>query len=203
MQIGAIAFFLGCYASFVEVTNVDVSEAWDEWDEGGRKGPPPAVTYAAAPSTFDSHLLSFYGIFLQYVGSVVFLVGCATEVVHTAHPGLAAPIVTWLLDFPYLVGGTCFAVGAFLLAAEGSHSWWRGLLPPLRLEELRSVNYWLEFLNWWGSVLFMLGGATGWFLKGLSPQEEMATAAATWLAGSTIFVVQGAVLYLEIVNPAW
>jgi len=202
MQLGALTFFLGCYASFIEAVNVDVSEEWEEWHAAGRKGPPPSVSYAPWPTNLQSQQLGFYGLFIQYIGSIIFLVGCLTEVINSAHP-VGELATTWLLDFQYLVGGTCFAVGAFLLAAEGSHSWWRGLLPPLRGEEIRSVNYWLEFLNWFGSVLFMLGGAAGWFLQDLTPRENMAVAASTWMAGSLVFVAQGVLLYLEMVNPAW
>eukprot|EP00892_Ulva_mutabilis_P007019 jgi/Ulvmu1/468/UM001_0476.1 len=200
--VGAVAFFLGCYASFIEAVNVDVSDAWDDWEASGRKQPPPLVWYAPWPPSLDSPQLGFYGLLIQYLGSIIFLLGCGTEVVNRARP-LGHTAVTWLLSFPYLVGGMCFAVGAFLLAAEGSHSWWRGLLPPLRLDEARSVNYWLEFLNWFGSLLFALGGAGGWWLEGLSAEQEIAQTAATWLLGSAVFVVQGMLLYLEMVNPAW
>eukprot|EP00892_Ulva_mutabilis_P007053 jgi/Ulvmu1/471/UM001_0479.1 len=200
--IGAVAFLLGCYASFIEAVNVDVSDAWDDWEASGRKGPPPSVWYAPWPPSLSSPQLGFYGLLIQYLGSIIYVIGRGSEVVHRVRT-LGHDAETWLIDFSYLLAGVCFAVGAFLLAAEGSHSWWRGLLPPLRLEEARSVNYWLEFLNWFGSLLFALGGAAGWWLEGLPPAQQVVQTTATWLAGSAVFVVQGVLLYLETVNPAW
>lgn len=203
MQVGALLFFLGCYACFIEAVNVDVSHQWEAWYASDRKGPTPSVSYAMWPTQLHHDHLAFYGLYIQFLGSVVFLIGCTTELLRSLHPGIAAVYATWLERFPFLIGGACFAIGGYICAAEGAHSWWRGLLPPLRGEEIRSINHWAEFLNWAGSLLFLIGGAAGWFLEGLTPVQSVWVAVATWLTGSAIFVVQGALLYLEIVNPAW
>eukprot|EP00892_Ulva_mutabilis_P007042 jgi/Ulvmu1/470/UM001_0478.1 len=190
LQVGAVALLLGCYASFIEAAHVDVSDAWGDWEASGRKQPPPRVWYAPWPPSLKSPQLGFCGLLIQYLGSIIFLVGCGTAVLANFHP-TTCPGVLWLRGFLRLLGAPLLAVGAFLLAAEGSHSWWRGLLPPLRLEEARSVNYWAEHLKWVGSLLFVLGAAAQWLLEGrLTVIEEAMQAACAWLLGSAVLAAR-------------
>eukprot|EP00892_Ulva_mutabilis_P007064 jgi/Ulvmu1/472/UM001_0480.1 len=201
--VGALLFLAGACTSFLEAANAGFSKAWQLWHSRGRSGPRPRLLLALWPTTLRHELVSFYGAALQYAGAIVFVVGTATEVANTADPDLSETLVRWLLDFQYALGGALFTAGGFLFAAEGSHSWWRGLLPPLRREDARSVNHWAEFFNWLGSLLFALGGGAEWLTDAWSPGAYVAITAGTWLAGSLVFLAQGALLYLETVNPAW
>lgn len=180
-----------------------MSHAWQLWNNRGRNGPRPRISLTVWPSQLQHELISFHGTLLQYAGAIVFAIGTSTELTGTVSSSTSSSIRRWLLSFQYLLGGALFTAGAFLLAAEGSHSWWRGLLPPLRGVDARSINHWIEFLNWAGSLLFLLGGAAEWRADVWSPGESVAVTAVTWLAGSIVFLLQGALLYLETVNPAW
>jgi hypothetical protein len=198
-----VIFVAGCYLAVVEYANIDYADQFAAWEKAGREGPSPKLSTPLWPQQLKSKWISYYGVYIQYVGSIVFVIGCATEVAATAKPDLSKAIKRWLLDFPFLVGGFCFALGAYLLTAEGSHSWWRGVLPPLRRSELRSADYWATFLNWFGSLLFFVGGVYGWWSDHLSTTENILGTAFSWLLGSSFFAIQGALLYLEIVNPKW
>jgi hypothetical protein len=203
VQIGSTIFVAGAYLSCLEIANIDYGEDYQAWAAKGKEGPPPNLSTPLWPQHLRSRWISYYGTLIQYIGTLFFQVGVTVELVLTVKPDTPEAWSRWGLDFMFLLGGAGFAVGGYLLAAEASHSWWRGTLPPLRRSEITSVDYWVTFLNFFGSCLFLFGGVWGWLGDRLDTTQSIWLTAFSWLLGSFIFVVQGALMYLEMLNPIW
>jgi hypothetical protein len=199
-------FGAGCYLTFLEAANVDYSEDYDAWERKGRPGRAPRLSTPLCLQHLRSRCISYYGALIQELGSVCFIAGCVAELVLALQPKHAphtALLARWLVALPFQFAGTCFTLGSFLMAAEASHSWWRGVVPPLRCTEATSADYWVQHLNWLGSLAFCAGGVWGWFREQLTPDQAILLTACSWLLGSLIFVVLGALMYLELINPIW
>lgn len=111
-------FCLGCYAAFIEASNVHYSEKWHAWQLAGKQGAPPKIHLHPLPTEDTSKFVSYYGALIQLLGSVLFMVGATTTLVG-AHQQLSDAVDTWVLDVPFLAGGALFVVGAYLLVSEG------------------------------------------------------------------------------------
>jgi hypothetical protein len=203
LQAGATIFVAGTYLAFLEIANVDYTEDYQAWVTEGKEGPPPKLSTPLWPQHLRSRWISYYGTLIQYTGALNFEVGVTVELVLTLTTSAPETLSRWGLDFMYLLGGAGFAAGGYLLSAEASHSWWRGTLPPFFRDEVRSVDSWVAFLNFFGSCLFLFGGLWGWLGDHLGTTQSIWLNAFSWLPGSCIFIAQGALMYLETINPAW
>lgn len=119
MQVGAILFFIGCYATVIETANIHYSDRWHSWQINGEEGDPPKFRLYPVPTADAGKFISYYGCLVQFLGSVVFLVGAITELVG-AHVPLSGAVLLWLNDIPFLLGGLLFVIGAYLLVSEGA-----------------------------------------------------------------------------------
>lgn len=68
---------------------------------------------------------------------------------------------------------------------------------------MESVDYWIGILNWMGSLMFFVGGMEGFIGHHLTTTGKVMLTTFTWLLGSVLFSVNGLLLYLEMLNPAW
>ena len=111
-------FCMGCYAAFIEASNVHYSERWHAWQLSGQKGAPPKIHLHPLPTQDTSKFVSWYGALIQFLGSLLFMVGATTELVG-GYKQLSDAVDTWVLNVPFLAGGAMFVVGAYLLVSEG------------------------------------------------------------------------------------
>lgn len=122
MQVGALLFFFGCYFAVIETTNVTFEERWHDWHQNGQEGPKPILRLSpVGTEEGQSEFLSYYGCFIQFVGSIVFLVGALSSLLHAHNLLPEAGIFDEyiMVDVMFFIGGLCFAVGAYFLVAEG------------------------------------------------------------------------------------
>jgi hypothetical protein len=203
VQVGGAIFVAAAYLSFLEVANIDYGEDYQSWAAKGREGPPPKLCMPLWPPVLRSRWISYYGTLIQYTSALLFQVGVTVKLIATLDPDMSHSVLRWGFDLMFLLGGAGFAVSGYLLTTEASHSWWRGTLPPLRRNEVTSGDYWVAFVHFLGSCLFFFGGIWGWFSDRLDTTQLIWLTAFSWLLGSMIFVIQGALMYLETVNPIW
>jgi hypothetical protein len=106
----------------LETANVDFEDKWHAWQNTGQIGDGPVIRITPlATDDGGNEFLSYYGCLIQFIGSIVFLIGASSSVLgaHDLLPesGILSEFV--LVDIMFFLGGLCFAVGAYFLVAEG------------------------------------------------------------------------------------
>lgn len=139
MQVGALLFFIGCYFAVVETANVDFEDKWHQWLASGQTTERPVLRFSPLADDDEDgkkEFLSYYGCLIQFFGSIVFLIG-ATSSVLGGHGFLPedGPFSEYVMvDVMFLIGGFCFALGAFFLVAEGT------IVPMIRILVANPLN---------------------------------------------------------------
>ena len=199
----------------LEAANVDYRSDLRRWKEltttgdgviGSRRRPDaeaacpkPTMNFAPIAEHVKHAFLSYYGSHLQYGGAAVYVLATVSQLLES-HYEFSEKLTRWLVTIPYFVGGVCFVAGGYLMAVEARHAWLAGVLPPAP-SRIAAVGDWVQFLNFFGSLLFFLGGA---FLFELAPNGLRAwqlCTGLTFVPGSALFLAQAVLLTLETVFP--
>ena len=200
----------------LEAANVDYRSDLRRWKEATTSGPagvigscrlPDAAAARPKPrlhllpvATHVKHaFLSYYGGHIQYGGAITYVVATTGQLLE-AHYAFSDTLSLWLVTVPYFVGGVCFWLGGYLLAVEARHAWLYGALPPAP-SRLGVMGDWVQFLNYFGSFLFFLGGVFIFAPEGASTLAFQLCNGLTFVPGSLLFLVQAALLTYESFSP--
>lgn len=220
MQVGALFFLLGAYATVLEAANVDYRSDVRRWRErvkrggGGDEGgveegtgmgvdgmQKPTLNLAPIVEHVKHAFLSYFGSHLQYGGAALYVVATLSQLL-SSHFEFSDKLTTWLVTTPYFVGGACFVAGGYLMAVEARHAWLYGVLPPFP-SRVREVGDWVQFLNFAGSFLFFVGGILLYDPAPNSTRAWQLCSGLTFVPGSILFLIQAVLLTLETVFPQW
>ena len=120
-----IAFYLvGAYFSVLEAANTDYRHNIKLWQDG-KLSHKPKLRLMPYPTTARHDFLSFYGTFAQFLGGWVYALGAVMQLLST-HYTMSNMQQVALVQLPFIVGALLFVVGAYLMAAEATNSWWCG-----------------------------------------------------------------------------
>lgn len=205
VQVGALAFLIGAYLGIIEVSNTDLKadvKAW-ELSDSSTQGPRPTLAlWPYQKAHAHTEFVSASDAVIQGTGAVLYVLGTASQAAFT-HAHASAAATRWLETAPYFAGGACFVVGGYLYAVEAAHSWLWALLPP-PAHAARDVGRWIQYLNFFGSLAFFVGGVVGVYEseREVGALAEQLATGLTFLLGSVLFLIQAVLLWLESVNPA-
>lgn len=180
--IGGCFFCIGCHASYLQLINVPTDES------------SHTVLWCADWKAVREvvHPVSIAGTLSYYLGAVLFQLGCVLPIL----PGIKASndVKQVVIGIPNVVGSILFVLGA-VCELKHNHCFQAGGAT------CRDVVWWAANLNFWGSVLFLLGSIPGMCMRNWEgfPGGERGFELwvdGTFTVGSLIFVVSSVLLIL-------
>lgn len=134
--------------------------------------------------------LAFWACFTQFIGTLFFNLDCFCAV-YLNQGALVADLTQWL---PSVIGSILFVVSAYLVFMEVGHSYF-----SLRI---RSVSWWVAFVNLLGCLGFLVGSAMGISLPGgMAPDWTLVTRAFN-LQGALGFLISSYLMIPEMFSES-
>lgn len=196
---GACFFFWpGVWLLVVENANTDLELRRHNWEALGRKGKRPGYRILLPVKT-DNML--WWASVLMFIGATGFNISNIAGVVYADYPSLSPSQshIDWWVYFPITFGSACFVVASIPFCMDGVHSVWRGYL-PLTKKEWKSLPFWINAWQLWGSIGFLISAASPYKLD-ITWKGEVIELIFGGLIGSIWFWLNGYGLYLELANP--
>lgn len=195
---GACFFFWpGVWLLVVENANTDIDMRRHNWEAGGRKGKRPGYRILF-PVKVDNFL--WWASLLMFAGATGFNISNIAGVLYGDVPlNLTVAQQEWWIYFTITLGSSCFCVASIPFCMDGTHSLWRGYF-PLTMREVRSLPFWINAWQLWGSIGFLISAAAEYDLS-ITWKNDLLQLIFGSLIGSIWFWLNGYGLYLELANP--
>ena len=192
-------FLAAAYCSVLEAANVDFRSRIRAWHDGQVGPARPKMRFQPWPTTLEHDFLSYYGVFTQFYGALLFAFGCAMQLV-SSHIQIDPMVKMALVTLPFFLGALGFAIGAYLMAVEATGSWGWALLPPPR-DRLRDLGRWVQFITMVATTLYLVGGVVGFVQSGLSLRSWQLLNGSTYALGAGLSFLQSALTTFEWICP--
>ncbi|DBA68346.1 hypothetical protein WJX79_000840 [Trebouxia sp. C0005] len=190
-------FWPGVWLLVVENANTDLEMRRHNWEAGGRQGKRPGYRILF-PVKVDN--LLWWASVLMFAGATGFNISNIAGVLYGDVPlNLTVNQEEWWIYFTITFGASCFVVASIPFCMDGVHSWWRGYF-PLTMREVKSLPFWINAWQLWGSIGFLISAAAPYKLD-ITWKGELIELIFGSLIGSIWFWLNGWGLYLELANP--
>ncbi|KAL3141403.1 hypothetical protein ABBQ32_004975 [Trebouxia sp. C0010 RCD-2024] len=166
-MLGSKFFGLGCAASFILGNNLDYTQQLDAWKAQGKLGHPPRYKWIG----FHPDSCYWWGGVLYILGNIQYNIASTCAFAHNfpqQYESWSANTVKWLVTVMYTSGGACYLLaGLFYVLTDTGPKFWKGVLVPTQKRDGRRLTWWINWLNFWGAVMYCIGYAvmqfTAWW----------------------------------------
>ena len=193
---GTTAFLLGCCMLVPECMNGDLDHQVEKWAKSGKVGEKPKFKWFRWP---NQHWIAFWAAIIELFGAILFCIGSAASAAQTNIASFPEWAEWAFIIVPYFVGGLAFTIGGYMFIREETTAWYEGIL-PLSQEDLVHLEFWINSLNFWGGMGFLLSGAFG-FDTSIQPWLLDTELAVGYVGGSSLFMIASYLMVLELMNP--
>ncbi|EIE23544.1 hypothetical protein COCSUDRAFT_53379 [Coccomyxa subellipsoidea C-169] len=157
--LGSYLFTLGCFLITVAAQNERFQENYSSWKVQPDLNTRPKYRWLG----IKSRSVAWWGGVVYTFGAVLYNIGTTVSLADQFESVVLSPTAQLVLErVTFLVGGVGFLLGgaSFVLESKG----WRfleGILVPTSRNDLASLDYWVNWLNFWGGVGFFASGVFG------------------------------------------
>ncbi|BDA47452.1 hypothetical protein COCOBI_10-3000 [Coccomyxa sp. Obi] len=192
---GSYLFTLGCFLITVAAQNQGFQERCLLWKVQPHLYSKPRYRWLG----IKSQSVTWWGGVVYTAGAILYNIGTTVSLADQFESVVLVPVAQLVLEkVTFLVGGVGFLLGgaSFVLDSKGSR-FLEGVLVPLSSEDYASIDYWVNWLNFWGGVGFFGSGVFG-MVPNLNQTVFRVENAIGFGAGSCCFWLGGLLLFFKL-----
>ncbi|KAA6428279.1 MAG: hypothetical protein FRX49_01875 [Trebouxia sp. A1-2] len=200
-MLGTYFFTVGCTLLFVDACNTNYPAQMAAWNANRRQGKRPRY-----------HIIGFHPKSYAWWGGLSYTIG-ALQYNIAATTGLAdnfprvynswsANTYKWASTVMYTWGGPFFMIAGtcYVLLDMGLPGLWLGTILPFRKQDRFRLTWWTNWWNFWGGVLFCVGGVFLNYYPNIIPFHPtyQIENGINYGGGSFCFFMSGLLMYIQM-----
>ncbi|KAL3132451.1 hypothetical protein ABBQ32_009005 [Trebouxia sp. C0010 RCD-2024] len=200
-MVGTYVFTVGCSLLYVDANNAAYPHAVAAWKATGRLGKRPKYHIIG----FHPRSYAWWGGLSYMIGAVQYNVASTTGLAYN-FPRVAASWSTdtykWASIIMYTWGGGFFLIAGvcYVLLDMGLPGLWLGTILPFRRQDCTRLTWWTNWFNFWGGVLFCVGGCFLNYYPNVIPFHPtyQIENGINYGGGSFCFLMSGLLMYIQM-----